>query len=85
MVKKVPAMQGTWVPSLGTEDPLEQETANNSSILAREIPWTEESGGLPSTGSQRVRHKLTTKQPSTTQNCLSSSALGPGDATVNEA
>ena len=34
MVKKLPTMQGTWVPSLGREDPLEQEMANNSSILA---------------------------------------------------
>ena len=41
--------------SLGWEDPLEQEIATNSSILAWEIPWTEETGGLQSMGSQRVR------------------------------
>ena len=39
--------------SLGREDPLEKEVATHSSILAWEIPWTEESGGLQSTGSQR--------------------------------
>ena len=41
-VKKPPAMQETWVPSLGREDPLEEEMATHSSILAWEIPWTEE-------------------------------------------
>ena len=44
------------VPSLGWEDPLEEEMATHSSILTLRIPWTEESGGLQSTGSQRVRH-----------------------------
>ena len=39
---RVPAMQETWVRSLGWEDPLEKEMATHSSILAREIPWTEE-------------------------------------------
>ena len=47
--------QGTWVQSLGREDPLEEGTATHSSILAWRIPWTEESGGLPSMGSQGVR------------------------------
>ena len=46
---------------LGWEDPLEKEMATHSSILAWEIPWTEEPGGLQSTGSQRVRHDRATK------------------------
>ena len=49
MVKKLPAMQETWVRSLCWEDPLEEGMATHSSILAWEIPWTEESGGLHST------------------------------------
>ena len=53
-VKCLPAMQETWVPSLGWEDPLEKEMATHSSILAWRIPWTEEPGELQSTGSQRV-------------------------------
>ena len=55
-------MQQTWVQSLGWEDPLEKETATHSSILAWRIPWTEEPGGLQSTGSQRVGRDLATKQ-----------------------
>ena len=55
-VKNLPAIQETWVRSLGQEDPLEQEMATHSSPLAWRIPWTEEPGGLQSTGSQRVRH-----------------------------
>ena len=43
--------------SLGQEDPLEEGMATHSSVLAWEIPWTEERGGLQSTGSQRVRHR----------------------------
>ena len=54
--KRLPAMQETWVRSLGQEDPLEKGMATHSSILAWIIPWTEEPGGLQSTGSQRVRH-----------------------------
>ena len=46
MVKNLPAMQETWVQSLGREDPLEKEMATHSSILAWEITWTEESRGL---------------------------------------
>ena len=49
-------MQKTWVQSLGQEDPLENGMASQSSILAWEIPWTEEFGGLQSMGLQRVRH-----------------------------
>ena len=45
-------MQETWVPSLGQEEPLEEEMATNSSILARRIPWTEEPGGIQSMGLQ---------------------------------
>ena len=56
MVKNLPAIQETWVPSLGWEDPLEKGMATHSSILAWRIPWTEEPGGLQSMGSQRVRH-----------------------------
>ena len=48
-------MGETWVRSLGQEDPLEKEMAPHSSILAWEIPWTEEPGRLQSMGSQRVR------------------------------
>ena len=53
-IKHLPAMQETRVQSLGWEDPLEKEMATHSSILAWRIPWTEEPGGLQSTGSQRV-------------------------------
>ena len=55
MVKNLPAMQETGVLSLGQEDPLREEMATHSSILAWRIPWTEEAGGLWSVGSQRVR------------------------------
>ena len=50
------------VPSLGWEEPLEKEMATHSSILAWEIPLTEEPGGLQSMQSQRVRHDLATQQ-----------------------
>ena len=56
MVKILLAMQGTWVPYLGQEDALEKAKATHSGILAWEIPWTEESGGLQSLGSQSVGH-----------------------------
>ena len=49
------------VHSLGREDPLEKEMATDSSILAWEIPWTEEPGRLQSMGSQRVGHKRVTE------------------------
>ena len=45
-IKNSPAMQETWVQSLGWEDPLEEEMATYSNILARKIPWSEEPGGL---------------------------------------
>ena len=56
MVKNLPAMQETLVQSLGVEDPLEKGMATHFSILSWRIPWTEEPGGLQSTGLQRVRH-----------------------------
>ena len=65
MVKNLPALQKTWVQSLGWKDTLKKEMATHSSILAWEIPWTEEPGGLPSLGLQRVRHDLATKQEQT--------------------
>ena len=55
-LKYLPLMRETWVRSLVQEDPLEKEMATHSSILAWRIPWTEEPGGLQSTGSQRVGH-----------------------------
>ena len=54
MVKNLPAVQETWVQSLGQEDPLEKEMATHSRILTWKIPRTEEPGGLQSMGSQRV-------------------------------
>ena len=56
MVKNLPAVQETQVPSLGEEDPLEKEMATYSSILAWKIPRTEEPGGLQALRLQRVRH-----------------------------
>ena len=53
MAKNPPAMQETRVRSLGQEEPLEKEVETHSSILAWEIPWTEEPGRLQSMGSQR--------------------------------
>ena len=56
MVKILPAMQETYVLSLGWEDPQEKGMITYSSILAWEIPWTEEPGGLQSMESPRVGH-----------------------------
>ena len=53
MIKNLPAMQETWVQSLGHKDPLEKEIAAHSSIFTWEIPWTEEPGGLESMGSKK--------------------------------
>ena len=55
-VKNLPAMQESWVQSLGQEDPLKKEMATHSSIRAQRVPWTEEPGGLQSMGLQRVGH-----------------------------
>ena len=56
LVKNLPAMQETWVQSLGWEDPLEKEMATHSSVLAWRNPGTVEPGGLLSMGSHRVGH-----------------------------
>ena len=56
MVKNLPAVQETRVPSLGLEDALEEKMAAHSSILAWKIPWREEPGGLQSMGLQKVGH-----------------------------
>ena len=62
MVKNLPAMQETQFQSLGCKNPLEKGMATLSSILAWRIPWTEEPGGLQSTGSQRFAHDLVTSR-----------------------
>ena len=54
-VKNPPAMQQTRVQLLGWEDPLEEEMASHSSILAWKIPWTDEPGRLQSMGSQKIQ------------------------------
>ena len=56
MVENLPALQETWVQSLGQEDPLEEGMATHSRILAWRIAWTEEPGGLQPIGSQRDGH-----------------------------
>ena len=56
MVKNQPTLQEMWVQPAGQEDPLEEEMATHSSILALKIPRTEELGGLQAMGSQRVGH-----------------------------
>ena len=55
LVKNLPAMQETWVQSLGWDDPLEKGKATHSSILGWRIPWT-----VQSMGSQRIRHDCVT-------------------------
>ena len=55
IVKNLPALQESWVQSLGREDPLEKGMAGHSSILAWRFPWTEKPGGLQSMGWQRAR------------------------------
>ena len=55
-VKNLPAIQETWVQSLGWENPLEEGMATHSSILARESPWIEVPGRLQSMGLKRVGH-----------------------------
>ena len=56
MINNLPAMQETWVQSLGWEDPLEKEMATHSRIPAWRIPWIVEPGWLQSMGSKRVGH-----------------------------
>ena len=60
LVKNLPAVQETWVRSLGWEDPLEKEMETHSSILVWKISWQEEPGGLQSMGSKRVGHNWAT-------------------------
>ena len=60
MVKNPPAVQETWVQSLGREDPLEEEMTTHSSVPAWRVPWTEGPGVQ---GVARVRHDLATKPP----------------------
>ena len=62
VVKNLPVMQETRVPSLGREEPLEKEMATHPSILAWKIPWSEGPGKLQSMVSQRVRHDLATEK-----------------------
>ena len=59
MKRNPPAMQETWVRSLGWEDPLEEDMATHSSFLAWRIPWTERPGGIRSIGPQRVTNEVT--------------------------
>ena len=66
LVKCLPAVQETWVWSLGREDPLEKEMATHSSTLAWTIPWMEEPGRLQSMGSKTVRHNWATSLSSHT-------------------
>ena len=61
-VKNLPAMQETQVQSLSWDDPLERGMCTHSSILALEIPWTEEPGGLESMRWPKITHSLETKQ-----------------------
>ena len=67
MVKNSPAMQETWVRSLGWEDPLEKQMATHSSILAWRIPWTEQPGGLQSVGLQKSQTQITNTTIPTSQ------------------
>ena len=60
MVKNLPAIQQTWVPSLCQEDPLKEKMTIHSSILTWKIPWKEQFEGLYSMGSQRVGHDWAT-------------------------
>ena len=84
VVKNPPAMQETLcVWSLGQEDPLEKEMATLSSILAWEIPWTEEPGSLSPWGHRRVGHDLVTKTPPPVSlYSIAGGHLCPGPSTV---
>ena len=89
MVKNLPAMQETWVWSLGWEDPLENRTAIHTSILAWRIPWTEEPGGLQSMGLQRVWHDWEnfpfTSVSGSKQNCAEGTEISHVQPTPMEA
>ena len=69
-VKNPPMIQDKWVWSLGQEDPLKKGMATHFSILAWRIPWTEESEGLQSMGSQRIRHDWAAKHVHTHRHSL---------------
>ena len=58
VVRNLPEMQETWVRSLGREDPWEKGMATHSSIPSWEIPWTEEPGGLQSSGVRKSQTRL---------------------------
>ena len=62
VVKNPPAMQKTWIQTLGLQDSLEKKMTTHSSVLAWKILWTEEPGGLQSMGLERVRYDVATKQ-----------------------
>ena len=79
--KDLPAVQETWIQSLNWEDPLEKEMATHSSILAWEIPWTEEPGRVQSMGLQRVRRDSATKQQQQNQILSYHFLLGIGKIT----
>ena len=74
-VKNLPAIQKTWVRSLGREDALEKEMATHPSILAWRIPWTEEPGGLQSMGSQRDISNSHTHTHTHTHTCITGTWL----------
>ena len=74
-VKRLPAMQETWVRTLGQEDPLEKAMAPHSSTLAWKIPWTEEPGRLQTMASQRVGHDWATSLHVTSCNSAFSTVL----------
>ena len=77
MVKNLPAMQETWVWSLGWEDPLEDGMATHSSTLVWKIPWTEEPGRLQFMGLQRVGHDWVTKHSTAQETYLEKYCLFP--------
>ena len=74
LVNNPPTMRETWDGSLGWEDPLEEGMATHSRILAWRIPWTEEPGGLQSTGLQRVGLDLSSQAQHT---FIEAGRLGP--------
>ena len=76
IVKNLSAVQETWVQHPGQEDPLENGLATHCSVLAWEIPWTEEPGGLQSMGRKRVRHDFMTKHHSITEPSLMGFKVG---------
>ena len=82
-VKHLPAVQETWVRSLGREDPLEKEMATHSSILAWEIPWIRKPGRLQSMGLQS-QTELSTQTHSIPSYMRTTSSLLPGGSDGKE-